>query len=264
MKRIVHISDLHFGKQDHSIVEHLLNDINRFNPNLVVISGDLTQRAKSKQYKEATDFLYKLDSPIIAVPGNHDISLWNVFRRFFNPLKRFRNYITDKEFPAYKDENMTILGVNSARSLTIMGGRLSKNQIDHLKDYFCKIPEAQFKGIVIHHNLIPSDNIRSRKLMGKSKKFLSELKECGIDMVFSGHIHQFYSGDIQTYFKDSDSIILVQAGTALYSRNRKDKNSYNYIEITNDVIKIRVMEYNGKCFYEEKELIYNRKNKLKK
>jgi len=259
MKKIIHISDLHFGTQNNYLAEILLNDIKNYRPDLVVISGDLTQRAKSSQYEEAADFLSKVKCPYIAVPGNHDISLWNIFKRFFKPLKRFQAHISDEEFPTYSDDSMEVVGINSARSLTIMGGRISEEQIKHLKDHFCKFPASKFKAIVVHHNLIPSDNIRSHKIVGRSRKLISELKDCGIDMIFSGHIHQYFSGDVQKFHKDSDSIILVQAGTALSSRTRRDKNSYNHIEIENEQYRIKLMEYKGKEFLQEKVQIYNRK-----
>lgn len=263
MKKIIHISDLHFGTQNNYLAEILLNDIKNYRPDLVVISGDLTQRAKSSQYEEAVDFLSQVNCQYIAVPGNHDISLWNIFRRFFKPLKRFQAHISDEEFPDYVDEKMAVVGINSARSLTIMGGRISDKQIAYLKKYFCDVPETKFKAIVVHHNLIPSENIRSHKIVGRSRKLISELKDCKIDMVFSGHIHQYYSGDVQRYYKDSDSIILVQAGTALSSRIRKDSNSYNHIEIDNELYKIKLMEYKGTEFLQEKLQIYRRKNEIK-
>lgn len=258
MKKIIHISDLHFGTQDNKIADILLKDISNYKPDLVVISGDLTQRAKSSQYEIASDFLAEIKCPYIAVPGNHDISLWNIFRRFFNPLKRFKKYITEQEFPTYIDEKMIVVGVNSARSLTIISGRIASKQIEYLKNYFCKIPEPIFKAIVIHHNLIPSDSIRSYKLMGRSSKFISQLKDCGIDMIFSGHIHQYYSGDVKKHYKDADSIILAQAGTAISSRTRREKNSYNHIKLDKEGITIKVMEYDAEKFTEEKIHIYRR------
>ncbi len=258
MKKIIHISDLHFGMQDNKIAKILLTDINNYKPDLVVISGDLTQRAKSGQYEIASDFLAEIKCPYIAVPGNHDISLWNIFRRFFNPLKRFKKYITEQEFPTYTDENMIVVGVNSARSLTLISGRISNKQIEYLKNLFCKISEPIFKAIVIHHNLIPSDSIRSHKLMGRSSKFISQLKDCGINMIFSGHIHQYYSVDVNKHYKDADSIILAQAVTAISSRTSREKNSYNHIELNKDSITIKVMEYDEEKFAEERIHIYKR------
>ena len=261
MKKIIHISDLHFGTQNNTLAEILVYDIEHYKPDLVVVSGDLTQRAKSSQYEEAADFLSRLKCPYIAVPGNHDISLWNIFRRFFKPLKRFKTHVSDEEFPTYLDDEMTIVGINSARSLTIMGGRISERQIEYLKKYFCGVSDSKFKAIVIHHNLIPSNNMNSHKIVGRSRKFISEIKDCKIDMIFSGHIHQYYSGNIKSFYQDSDSIILVQAGTAVSSRIRKDGNSYNRIEIGDEIYVIKLMEYQENEFIQKSLHSYRRKNR---
>jgi 3',5'-cyclic AMP phosphodiesterase CpdA len=258
MKKIVHLSDLHFGTENPEIITAILNDIDTIVPDLVVISGDLTQRARSVQFEAAADFLNKINFPKIVVPGNHDISFWNIFRRFFKPLKRFQKHISNDEFPIYRDEEMIIVGVNSARSLTIMGGRISEKQIQHLKKIFCNTPEPRFKGIVIHHNLIPSPKVQTHKLLGRGELLISELKSCGADIIFSGHIHKFHSADVQKYFKDSDSILIVQAGTASSSRVRGENNSYNYLEIEPDKITINIMRFNGSIFVEENEKIYER------
>lgn len=258
MKKIVHISDLHFGAEDLNVLRELLENINNHNPNLVIISGDLTQRAKSEQYEDAADFLAQIKFPKIVVPGNHDISLWNLFRRFFNPLQRFKKYIHDDEFPFYEDNEITIVGINSARSLTIMDGRVSLSQIQHLKNIFCNKSEPQFKAIVIHHNLIPSTDIKSHKILGRAGLMIAELNDCGIDMIFSGHLHKYQSEDVQKYFKGSNSIIISQAGTATSSRTRGEKNSYNYVEVFPSKILINIMRFNGEKFIAEKEIVYNR------
>ncbi len=248
MKKIIHISDLHFGDEVPKAVDALLESIKYHEPDLVLVSGDLTQRARSKQYLAASEFLSKIDYPKIVVPGNHDISLWNIFRRFFNPLKKFQKYIDDEEFPAFEDEEMIVIGVNSARSLTIKSGRISTDQIDHLKNKFCGEPNSKFKGVVIHHNLIPSVNLKEHKSLGRVELFVEEMKDCGIDMIFSGHLHEGYSGDIKEFHKDSNSIIVVQAGTAASARIRKENNSFNLIEIYSDKIKIIIYGFDGESF----------------
>lgn len=258
MKKIFHISDIHFGAEDPEIVTKVLEDIACCNPDLVVISGDLTQRAKSAQYEAAADFLSKIEFPQIVVPGNHDISLWNIFRRFFRPLKKYKKYISDNEFPIFEDAEMTVLGINSARSLTIKSGRISLDQIKHIKNIFCDRPEPHFKAVVIHHNLIPSKEVKNHKLLGRAGIFLRELTDCGIDMIFSGHLHQGYSDDVQKFYKDSNSIIIAQAGTATSTRTRKEKNSYNLVEVYPGKITIKVNRFNGAEFFTETEKNFDR------
>ncbi|MBL1213323.1 MAG: metallophosphoesterase [Ignavibacteriae bacterium] len=260
MKKIIHISDLHFGTEEKKIVDALVHDINSACPDLLIVSGDLTQRAKSEQYIAAAEFLEKINFPQIVVPGNHDISLWNIFRRFFRPLKKFRKYISDEEFPIYKDEEMIIVGINSARSLTIKSGRISIKQIEHLKNIFCGVPEPRFKGVVIHHNLIPSPEVKKHKMLGRSGLFIKELNDCGIDMMFSGHLHKGYSGDVQKFYKDANSIIAAQAGTATSNRVRGEENSYNLIEVKSEETIIKIMRFKNEKYFLDTAKSFKREN----
>ena len=95
MRTLVHLSDLHFGRIDPQLLEPLATKIKEINPDVVAVSGDLTQRARSHQFREARVFLDTLPKPQIVVPGNHDVPLYNVFSRFFSPLDKYRRYITE-------------------------------------------------------------------------------------------------------------------------------------------------------------------------
>src|SRR5437868_14113401 len=123
MRTLVHLSDLHFGRVDYSVLEPLVATVWEIKPDVVVISGDLTQRARSQQFKDAREFLDRLPSPQIIVPGNHDVPMHNVYKRFAQPLDKYKRYITDDLAPFYSDEEVAVLGLNTARSLKI--GRAS-------------------------------------------------------------------------------------------------------------------------------------------
>ena len=120
MRTIVHLSDLHFGRTDPELVEPLISAIRRLNPTLLAVSGDLTQRARSHQFREARAFLDALPQPKIVVPGNHDIPLYNLYNRFFQPLDKYRRHITDDLQPTYSDDEMIVVGVSTARSLELV------------------------------------------------------------------------------------------------------------------------------------------------
>src|SRR5437764_11171496 len=113
MRRIVHLSDVHFGRVDDQTVERAIESINRLEPNVVVLSGDLTQRARTSEFIAAQQFLNALPKPQIVVPGNHDIPLYNVIDRFARPLDKFRKYITDEPMPKYVDEELAVVGINT-------------------------------------------------------------------------------------------------------------------------------------------------------
>src|SRR5437867_12792681 len=122
MRSIVHLSDIHFGRVNPLVISPLIETIEKINPDLVAVSGDLTQRARSHQFKEARAFLDALPRPQIVVPGNHDSPFHNVFLRFAQPLTKYRRYLTDEIRPFYADAQLAILGVNPGRSLTVQGG----------------------------------------------------------------------------------------------------------------------------------------------
>src|SRR5688572_20355637 len=139
MRKIVHISDLHFGAADPQVAERLAAAIDEVGPDLVVVSGDLTQRARTDQFLEARSFLDRLKFPQLIVPGNHDVPLYNVFDRFVNPLENFRRYITADLEPFHTDEEIAVAGVNTTRSLTIKGGSISRSQIEAVRSRMCTI-----------------------------------------------------------------------------------------------------------------------------
>ena len=129
MARLLHLSDLHFGAHDECLVEAVEHSIDELKPDLVVISGDFTQRAKTEQFKEACSFLERLQHAgheVLGVPGNHDVPLYDVLRRFLSPLARYRRFIDDNLCPFVELPGLAVLGVNTARSLTFKDGRVSR------------------------------------------------------------------------------------------------------------------------------------------
>ncbi|MBC7684581.1 MAG: metallophosphoesterase, partial [Bdellovibrionales bacterium] len=151
MRTLVHLSDLHFGKVDDALLGPLHDLVHQIAPDVVVVSGDLTQRAKSEEFEQAKVWLDTLPGPQIIVPGNHDISLYNVFRRFLQPLTRYKRYITDDLNPLFIDEEIAVLGINTARSLTIKDGRVNQEQVDKIKQELCALDKSITRIIVTHH-----------------------------------------------------------------------------------------------------------------
>src|SRR5438045_8810323 len=147
MPVIAHISDLHFGTEDPAIAQGLLEDLAQVQPNLVVNSGDLTQRARVRQFIAARTFLDRIPFPQLTVPGNHDIPLYDMTRRFLAPLARYRRYIAKDLCPMFQTEQLAVMGVNTARSFTWKNGRISLDQIGQIRSAFCAVPFALFKSL---------------------------------------------------------------------------------------------------------------------
>src|SRR5450759_1376260 len=130
MRTIVHLSDIHFGRVDPRLVAPLVRTIHTIAPNLVALSGDLTQRARRSQFQQARAFLEQLPFPLLVVPGNHDVPLYNIAARFLNPYGGYRRYIERDLEPVYQNDEMIAVGLNSARALPFHGGgRLNGAQV---------------------------------------------------------------------------------------------------------------------------------------
>ncbi|MES2322740.1 MAG: metallophosphoesterase family protein [Pseudomonadota bacterium] len=232
MRTLVHLSDLHFGKVDATLLAPLRDLIHRIAPDVVVVSGDLTQRAKSEQFEEAKAWLDTLPGPQIIVPGNHDISLYNVFRRFLQPLTRYKRYITDDLDPMFVDAEIAVLGVNTARSLTFKDGRVNKEQIATIKAQLAGLAPGITRIIVTHHPFDLPVTKDEDDLVDRAPMAMKAFAECGVDILLSGHMHTSHAGNTAERYQMSEyAALVVQAGTATSTRGRGEVNSFNVVRV---------------------------------
>ena len=231
MTVLMHLSDLHFGAHDPAVCAAAQRLAQRLGVAMVVVSGDLTQRAKTRQFKEAREFLDALPSPQVIVPGNHDVPLYNVFSRFVSPLGKYRRHVTHDLQPFYLDEEIAVLGLNTARSLTIKEGRISHEQTAHARQRLCNLNDGVTKVVVTHHPFeLPEGH--GGELVGRSKMVMDVLASCGADVLLSGHLHISNTTSTATRYKIAGhSAIVVQAGTATSTRGRGETNSFNVLRI---------------------------------
>ncbi|MCI0524082.1 MAG: metallophosphoesterase [Acidobacteria bacterium] len=241
MRRIVHISDLHFGRVNQALIEPLLASVVGLRPDVVAVSGDLTQRATEEQFEAARDFLRRIPFPQIVVPGNHDISLWNVYRRFRRPLERYRRYISAEAEPSYVDDRLFLLGLNTARSLAWKEGRISLDQVERLRDQFCALDPHVFKVLVAHHPFAPHAGAKDFDAVGRADLALEALEHSGADLILAGHLHRSYACQTASFYRLANrSILVAQSGTTLSARTRAERNSFNVIDLEPDAARITV------------------------
>ncbi|MBA3652081.1 MAG: metallophosphoesterase [Chthoniobacterales bacterium] len=239
MRRLLHLSDLHFGRVNSALVEPMIAVAQSLTPDLVVISGDFTQRARRLQFRAARAFLERLPEPRLVVPGNHDIPLWDVIRRFVSPLDRYRRYITPDLAPFYLDEEMAVLGINTARSLTRKYGRINEKQIAHASAVFAEVAPDVTKVVVTHHpfDLPPGSHSH---LVGRSVMAMRGLAAAGVDLILSGHLHLQHTGlTAQRYRIEGHSALIAQTGTTISTRGRGEANSFNFIRLESNAIAIQ-------------------------
>ena len=239
MRKILHLSDLHFGRIEPATLEPLRATSHRLQPHLVVVSGDLTQRARAWQFREARDYLATLPKPQLVVPGNYDVPLDDVISRFFRPLANYRRYITDDLEPWFQDEEIAVVGINTARSLTFKGGRINDVQVGRVRERLCALDPNVTKVIVTHHPFDLPEGRSTADIVGRALMAMEAFVACGADVIASGHLHVGHTGHTAIRYKiPGRSALVVQAGTATSTRERGEPNSFNALSIDREQIAI--------------------------
>ena len=223
--RIIQISDLHFGFHNPLIIEPFLKDLSQLKPDLILISGDLTQRAKISQFKSLKIFLDCLPVPLLIVPGNHDIPLHNLFLRLLNPFKHYKHYVSPHLDMSFSNKEVNILGVNSVTPLKIKDGKLPKKTIQRIKSHFSK-DSGQLNILFFHHNLNYFSGMHHP--LNNAEEFINYLKESPIHIVCTGHLH-YCTVKVITKNKHGNCIIL-HAGSLLCRRGKDKLNSFYVID----------------------------------
>jgi 3',5'-cyclic AMP phosphodiesterase CpdA len=232
MRTIVHLSDLHFGRVDPRIVAPLKRAVNDAAPDLVAVSGDFTQRAQPRQFAEARAFLDALPHRQLLVPGNHDVPLYNVGARFLAPFNLYRRYIAADLEPAFVDDEMAVVGLNTARAFVAKGGgRLGIAQVTRAVERLRDLPPHLIKIIVTHHPFDVPQGVSSENLVGRAVMAMGHLGAVGADLFLSGHIHVSHVGrTAERYRIEGHSALVVQAGT-MSTRGRGELNTFNVLRV---------------------------------
>jgi 3',5'-cyclic AMP phosphodiesterase CpdA len=232
MRTVVHISDLHFGRIDPNLPGPLRTAIASIAPDVVCVSGDLTQRARRSQFAEATAFLATLPTPRIVVPGNHDVPLYDVVRRFAAPLDRFREFIDAEPFPTFIDAEVAIVGVNTARSLTFKNGRINREQVAEVEQRFRGLPDAVTRIVVTHHPFDLPQAGDPKDLVGRAAMAMQVFAAAGVDFFLSGHLHATHvQTTAQRYDIAGFAALMIHAGTTTSTRGRGEGNAFNVLRI---------------------------------
>ena len=245
MRTIAHLSDPHFGRIEPATVQALIATVTEARPDVVVVSGDFTQRAKEREFQEARRFLDALPAPQIVVPGNHDVPLYNVLARALKPLRNYQRYISKDLEPFYSDDEIAIVGINTARSLTFKNGRINRQQVDRTCTRLEACGENRTRVIVSHH---PFDLPESRELhglVGRAQMAMAGFARCRVDLMLSGHLHISHTSESATRYKiPGHSALVIHAGTATSTRARGELNSFNIIQVDRSSVSIQCLTWN--------------------
>ncbi|MDH7640824.1 metallophosphoesterase family protein [Sphingomonas oryzagri] len=237
MRTIAQISDLHFGAHEPAVVAYLHAALSAIRPDLVVVSGDLTQRARKEQFAEAALFFDRLEAEglrLLIVPGNHDVPMHKPFQRLFWPLRRYTRFIARGRSAWYCDTELAVLGLASAHGLTVKDGRLTQVQIRSIGASFAAAPESAARILVTHHPLVPLPGEEEGEVepaLRGAKSALKAVRAAGVHLVLAGHHHMPGVNLSGPTLSIDLGVMVVQAGTATSWRRRRAPNSFNLLRL---------------------------------
>ena len=241
--RLAHISDLHFGRlRDGRVTSALREDIDRQGCGVVVITGDLTQRARVWQFVAAVRWLRTLSQPTLVVPGNHDVHAWwhRPDLRLWDPLRRYRRMVTDDLHPSLELPGLSVLGINSAYGRTIKGGYCAPDVAQRVGEYFAAQPADYVKVLAVHHPLMGLQGLEAAR---GGCAVLEAALAAGVDVICCGHGHT-----AQVVDSGNEGVLISLAGTATSSRWRAPQegvNSWHLIEATGCGLEISARCYDA-------------------
>lgn len=238
MRRIVHLSDLHFGWNEENLVKALCTLVADTRPDLTILSGDFAEHATRPEFEQARLFLRSLPQPTLAVPGNHDLPFYNFPLRMAQGLRLYREYITPDLTPFYSDGEIAVLGLNTARLWPIRGGSINARQLREVESKLCETPANVTRILVTHHPFDLPQEFGARYLVKHGKAALTRLA-CCLDVLLAGHMHIGASGRVADRFQTPNgSLVFSQAGTAISKRYKGERNSFNVIEVDRPYVRI--------------------------
>ncbi|WP_456281263.1 metallophosphoesterase [Cupriavidus sp. JZ107] len=229
VSRVLHLSDTHFGTEQTPVVEAVLELADSMKPDVVVLSGDITQRARRGQFAAARAFISKLSRPTLAIPGNHDIPLFNVAARILNPYGGYRRAIGMDLEPVFSNDGVLAIGVNTTRPSRHKNGEISREQVDRVCAQLRQAQPHQLRIVVVHQPVRAVVASDTRNLLIGREAAVPAWVDAGVDIVLGGHIHLPYVAPLPAY--STRRAWAVQAGTAVSHRVRGAiPNSVNLIE----------------------------------
>ncbi len=261
MTEILHLSDVHFGPPHRAEVRSAIDTwVAAQPPDLIVISGDLTQRAKPSQFAAAREFVDDLPAPVLAVPGNHDVPQYRVWERWLAPLSAYRNHFSSELEPTWENDDIVVIGANSAIRSTVKDGRVSARQVARLEDRLSQAGQ-RWKVVVVHHEIVPGPDSSPRKILSGAGRLVEALSRHSVDLVLSGHLHISYMAwASDTFPRVEVDVPILHAGTATSNRGRgreRGSNSCYWVRLDGEKVHVRRHRFNPESGSFERDLSWD-------
>jgi len=243
LRQILHISDIHFGPLHASEVAAGVEVlVAERRPDLLAISGDLTQRAKPRQFRDAREWIDRMGVESLVVPGNHDVPLYRVWERFGSPFAAYQRYFSPELEPVYEDDELLVVGINTAHGWTFKDGRIRRRRLREVASRLAAAPAERTRIVVAHHELVPAPRFDHQRVLRNAYEAVEVFSHHGVDMVLSGHLHQSYVMPSEAYYPSGRRpFLIVHAGTTTSHRGRgSERRRYtcNWIRLTGEEVTI--------------------------
>ena len=260
MRRIAHLSDLHFGTEASGLLTELGSSLMRFAPHLVIVTGDLTQRARSSQFRRARRFLDDLPFARLVVPGNHDIEpMYRPLQRALAPYARYKRFITPELSPVWHDDGLLVLGLSSVQPWRWKEGTISVQQLHQIRETARLYPSA-LRILAAHHPVVQAATTRPTRRLRRHDELFAVLKAADIGVCLSGHLHQSFSGLAINPLEQPRSVLAIHASTATSTRLRGYANAYNQLTIDGSMLQVDATAWNGRAFEQLSRARYERRD----
>jgi len=249
---LLHISDLHFGPYYHPAVgERLQEFAAELRPDVIVVSGDFTQRARREQFQAAREYLDRLPpAPLVVTPGNHDVPLYRVHERLLDPFRLYREYINEELDCVTAVPGAIFVALNStAPYRAVVNGRIHRRQLEFALGAFEASPPGMLRVVVAHHHFAPPPDFEGGDVMPRARRALDLFAACGVDLVLGGHMHRAYVGNSLDVYAGSNrahGIVIAQTGTSTSRRGRareREKNTFNVLTVDDRTIRVHHYMY---------------------
>ncbi len=249
--KIIHLSDLHFGTEHDDLVSRTLARIHDASADFVIISGDFTQVATSKEFEAARRFIDDLQLPSMCIPGNHDLPVHNLYERFTRPYKKYKAHISEELTPSYQNGLVDLIGINSARRAlphwNWANGAVSYAQRKALAEFFADTPAEKWRICTMHHPIHKIADMPIDVTVFGRKRTLQCLHDLKVDLVLTGHVHH---AAFDMIGDEQHKTAFISASTALSSRKRGHENGFNIIEIDEENLHVQMLNYEAQGFVE--------------
>jgi 3',5'-cyclic AMP phosphodiesterase CpdA len=227
---VAHLSDLHIGAHDPAAIDTLVADVAAAAPDLTVVTGDWTMRARTDQFRQARHVLDRLPAPRLVVLGNHDVPL-DSLDRLLDPYTRYRTWITADLDPWRDIAGLRALGLQSMPRWRWKAGRVSRRQADLVVEVLGGAPPGAVRLLALHH---PPQADGPQRIVGR-EALERALIDARVDLVLAGHTHVPGSRRVE---RDGGGWVEVVAGTATSSRTRGAARSWTLLRIDSSTITV--------------------------